>query len=86
MFFRKLKNMEVRRRDWMIYSQTSGKIYCIYCKFFGDKENNFCKDLKNWKHEERIAQHEISSSHQKSARLFLTRSRIEGRIGTALEI
>jgi len=86
MFFRKLKNREDRRRDWMIYSQTSGKIFCMYCKLFGDKENRFYKGFKDWKHEERIAQHEISSSHQKSVGLFLTRSRIEGRVDTALEI
>lgn len=40
---------EIRRRDWMMYSRTSGKIFGIYY-IFGDKENSFCKRFKDWKH------------------------------------
>jgi hypothetical protein len=78
--------MEVRRRDWMIYSQTSGKYFVYTASFLTIKKIASAKVLKIGNMEERIAQHEISFSHQKSVGLFLTRSRIEGRVDTALEI
>lgn len=80
MFFRKLKNKEVRKREWMIYSVSNGKIFCMYCKLFGDTENSFCTGFKDWKHEERIRHHETSSTHQKSEVIFITRFKTEGRV------
>jgi len=34
-FVRKLTNGEIIRRDWLIYSHSTGKVFCYVCKLFG---------------------------------------------------
>ncbi|XP_050503990.1 zinc finger MYM-type protein 5-like [Diabrotica virgifera virgifera] len=37
-FYKRLVNGEVVRRDWAIYSESTGNILCLYCVLFGNKK------------------------------------------------
>ena len=47
MFFRKLANSETVKRSWMVYSETSGKVYCSACKLFSNQENAFTQGFND---------------------------------------
>ncbi|XP_035232743.1 zinc finger MYM-type protein 5-like, partial [Stegodyphus dumicola] len=40
-FYRRLQNGKQQKRNWLLYSNTSGKVYCIPCKLFGSANNPF---------------------------------------------
>lgn len=39
MFFTPLQNGELKKREWLMYSNTSGCVYCVPCKLFQPLEN-----------------------------------------------
>lgn len=39
LFFKKMVNGEVHRRSWIFYSESSGKMFCVYCVFFAGTQN-----------------------------------------------
>jgi len=66
MFFRKLSNDETVKRKWLLYSQTSGKVYCSACKLFSGSVNQFTSGFNDWKNSYRLVEHENSVAHRNS--------------------
>lgn len=57
-----------------MYSNTSGKVYCIPCKLFGTANNPFSAGFNDWKHSEKISDHENSALHKKNTSIIVNRS------------
>lgn len=73
-FFKSNVNGEKVRRTWIWYSESCGKIFCIYCKFFSESNVSFAKNgFNDWKHNESIHNHETSKSHCQAAQLYVRR-------------
>lgn len=86
MFFAKLINGENVRREWLLYSVSTNKIYCIQCTLFGSKTGSiFVKGFNDWKHPERIGEHEKSKEHRENTKTAILRSTLLGKLDTALE-
>ena len=80
-FFRKLTNGETVKRTWLVYSETSGKVYCSTCKLVSDKENAFTHGFDDWKNVHRTTGHENSNAHRNSVMSSVCLARKNGRIG-----
>lgn len=86
MFFRKLANSETVKRTWMLYSKTSGKMYCSACKLFSNKENAFTHGLNDWKNPNRIEEHENSTPHRTCVISRVSRAHKQGGMDSHLEM
>lgn len=73
-FYREMTNGEQRNRDWLIYSPSTGKVYCYVCKVYQPSFQNTCTSSEcdkqfqsgfdDWKNAgARLALHERSRSH-----------------------
>lgn len=65
-FQRVMLNGEIYKRRWLVYSQSTDKIYCFCCKLFCQIRNsNLSKEgFNDWKYlSERFKSHEISPDH-----------------------
>ena len=74
---KKLKNGEVTRRLWVIYSEAHGSIYCGPCRLFSDAPSSFAKGrgFNDWKNARvYMEKHETSMSHRESAIALKTRA------------
>ena len=85
LLFRKHINGEQIRREWLVYSPSTGLIFCFACKLFDNGKNKsqfsnegFC----DWKHGSfRITQHESSSGHRNSMLLLISRKKTNWKNG-----
>lgn len=87
-FFKKLHNGETKRRDWLIYSEKCGSIFCFPCTLFGTTQTEFNQQpgFQDWKNAgARIDSHESSSHHRESVFTFITRGSLPGRIDAEFE-
>lgn len=68
LFQRTLKNGEIQRREWLIYSHTKGSVFCVPCLLFGRSgdTNAFTGEgFRDWKNSEaRVKYHENSDFHK----------------------
>lgn len=65
-FQRVMLNGEIYKRRWLVYSQSTDKIYCFCYKLFCQIRNSNLskKEFNNWKHlSERLKSHETSPDH-----------------------
>ena len=63
---RKLPDGEKIKREWLLYSPSTGKVFCFYCKLFEctNHSSMFSNEgFDDWKHPELIHVHERSSAH-----------------------
>lgn len=68
-FYFTTKNGETVNREWLIYSPSTGNIFCFYCILFGNHEDKFSSGYSDWPHGHRdINKHERSVFHLKSIR------------------
>ena len=66
-FHRHLANGEIVKRDWSIYSPSTGKVYCYMCQLFSKDDNQITTGFNDWKNATaRIASHEQSKNHLQS--------------------
>ena len=63
-----LTNGETIKRNWILYSHTTGMAYRSVCKLFADRETHFTSRFNDWKHINRLHEHENSESYR-NARL-----------------
>ncbi|XP_050512531.1 zinc finger MYM-type protein 1-like [Diabrotica virgifera virgifera] len=85
-FDKRLVNGEVVRRDWAIYSESTGNIFCLYCVLFGNKKNQFKTGFSLWnKSKERLDEHERSNDHIDNLKMYMTRLLKQGRVDVELE-
>lgn len=85
MMFRKHVNGEQIKREWLMYSPSSGNVYCFPCVLFGDahEENRsqFCDGFSDWKNAyQRIQVHENSAMHRKCMQTLISRRRTACRL------
>ncbi|KYN03086.1 Zinc finger MYM-type protein 1 [Cyphomyrmex costatus] len=82
---RKLHNGETKTREWIIYSESTGKIYCGPClAFCGGTQFGSREGFDDWKNSIRIEQHENSDSHKNSLLSLIMRENIVGTINEKL--
>lgn len=70
-FYREMANGEKVNREWLIYSPSTGKVYCYVCKIFQPQANNltdgelqFQSGFNDWKNAgTRLSSHERSRFH-----------------------
>ena len=69
-----MPNGETASRDWLLYSPSTGKIFCFYCTLFEYPNPNTAafseKGFDDWKHPETLYQHEKCSGHFESIKVF----------------
>lgn len=82
-FKRRLASGDEINRSWLLYSPINESAYCFCCLLFTSSASN-CQSsfesangFNNWRHTERVKDHENSSSHRKS---FTTWKEAERRI------
>ena len=63
-FYRVLTNGEAIKRNWMLYSEATGMAYCSVCKLFANRETHFTSGFNDWKHINRLHEHENSESQR----------------------
>lgn len=79
-----LPNGQSVKRQWLLYSPSSGCIYCFACKLFSSKCNAFVNGFSDWKHSERIGEHERNEEHRACMLALHSRSKDTGRIDSDL--
>lgn len=89
-FQRKLANNEIINRDYLVYSESQGTLFCAPCTLFGGTSDLAGpRGFSNWKHPELIATHENSSRHRDCVLSLKNRSsiltRIDGKLFSQLE-
>lgn len=58
-FYFTTKNGETVNREWLIYSPSTGNIFCFYCILFGNPQDKFSSGYSDWPHGQRdINKHE----------------------------
>lgn len=84
MFLKPLANGEIINRNWLVYSESTGKVFCGPCKLFNGKTTFANQGFNDWKHFHMIAEHENSLEHRECVSKYCTRERIEGRVDTEI--
>lgn len=76
-FKRELPNGELVDREWLMYSPSSGRVYCFSCRLLSDSNSPFAKTgFNDWKHaHEALKEHENSIDHRKSMLTYLERKK-----------
>ena len=76
-FERILENGEVQPRKWVLYSESTGNVFCFTCKLFRTRSNSISfvdGGFSNWKKaEEKIKEHENGTEHKKATMRWLLR-------------
>lgn len=81
-FYLTKANGQKERREWLVFSEPSGSVYCYVCKLFPNKASQFstngCSDWKNIA--AKISEHENSYGHVQAMCTFAKRLTAKGRI------
>lgn len=74
-FYRNLLGGRKEKRNWLLYSNSIGKVYCCPCKLFEKIaiSNPIVIGFNDWKHADLIAPHENSAQHQEYTKLYANR-------------
>ncbi|KAL4085416.1 hypothetical protein QTP88_027275 [Uroleucon formosanum] len=86
LFQRKLLNGEKSMRNYLIYSESTGSVYCGPCRLFSYKSTGalITEGFSDWKHPEYVGVHENSKSHISSVLAIKERGCNLGRIDKKL--
>jgi len=84
MFFTKLKNGEMRKREWLIYSESKGSLFCKSCKLFQPTPNIFTQGFNDRKNSDRLNEHERGHDHRVTTNKYALREDALGKISSAL--
>jgi hypothetical protein len=86
-FYRQLANGEIRSREYLVYSPSSGSVFCAPCKLFGSKyvaptrSKLSTEGISDWKNIACIlSAHENSQDHKNCELDLLTRKKTLGTI------
>lgn len=83
-YFTEKMNNEVKERNWLVYSESKGSVFCGHFLTFGSFENRKQfeeQESNDWKNAEvRVAQHENSQSHKSCIFALRVRSLMHGNI------
>ncbi|XP_043271756.1 zinc finger MYM-type protein 1-like [Venturia canescens] len=85
LFERQLLNGEKANRSWLIYSPSTGRVYCGPCLAFDGATQFGSVGFNDWKNaHSRVAQHENSSTHKSCILKMKQRGNVLGRIDQRL--
>lgn len=76
LFKTKLVNGQEVNRSYLMYSKSSGKLFCVPCQLFGKTNTKLGKDgFDDWKHgAESVTKHENSAEHKSCVLTLKTRA------------
>ena len=80
-FVGKKANGEKYKRQWLLYSPSTGSVYCFVCKLFAPKNiSHFVtrEGFSDWRNAIVIDHHEKSTTHRDSMLTYLTRTQVVG--------
>ncbi|XP_029345826.1 uncharacterized protein LOC100569266 [Acyrthosiphon pisum] len=76
-----LLNGEKVKRNYLVYSESTGSVFCAPCKFFGSTSVFSTVGFSDWKHaEKRITSHENSQTHKTNVLTMKDRGKVVQRI------
>jgi len=85
LFQRRMTNGEMVKREWLVYSPSTGNVFCQPCMLFGTQQSTFRTGFCDWKNcHPRVAEHENSAVHKASVIAWISRVVTAGRIDCAL--
>lgn len=88
MLFTRMKNGQLQKREWLMYSHSKGCFYCVPCTLFHNESINcdtaFTNGFNDWKNASRLLHHEKSAAHRNNTLSFVKRGNVHGRIDSAL--
>lgn len=88
MLFTRMKNGQLQKREWLMYSHSTGCFYCVPCTLFHNESINcdtaFTNGFNDWKNASRLLHHEKSAAHRNNTLSFVKRGNVHGRIDSAL--
>ena len=66
-------NGEIYNREWLLYSPTTGSVYCFVCKLFKPSTSPLCSEgFSDWRNLGVIKNHENSESHREALLIYLS--------------
>ncbi|KAF0722811.1 zinc finger MYM-type protein 1-like, partial [Aphis craccivora] len=84
-FIKILLNGEKVKRNYLVYSESTGSVFCAPCKLFGSTSLFSTVGFSDWKHtEKRITSHENSQTHKTNVLTMKDRGKVAQRIDSAL--
>lgn len=84
LFQRTLLNGELGNREYLSYSVTTGSVYCVPCRLFGNQVPIAQEGWSDWKHPERVTDHENTNDHKNCVLTMIERNRKKGKIDSEL--
>ena len=76
LFKAKKANGEIYNREWLVYSPSTGNVYCFVCKLFSSSDVALaCGGFSDWRNPTVITKHENSEDHRDALLVYLTRKR-----------
>lgn len=79
-----LYNGKTISREWIIYSASTGEMYCFACKDLSTHCTAFVTGFSDQKHSEAITEHEMSGEHRKYMLSLLRRTNHLGTVNASL--
>lgn len=68
LFTRALRNGEKISREWLVYSPSTGNVYCFFCRLFDETTSSSAfthSGFSDWKHAvSRVEEHEAGQPHR----------------------
>lgn len=80
----RLPNNQIVPREWLLYSPSTGSVYCYACKLLSSQKHAFSIGFCDWKHPERVSDHEKSAEHRQNMLSLLHRSKYACRVDASL--
>ena len=74
-FFFLSPNGEISPRKWLLYSPTTGRLFCFVCKLFAHNSVSVLVStgFDSWNHITRLGDHERSTDHRQALTTYTTR-------------
>ena len=74
-FFTLSPNGEISPRKWLLYSPTTGRLFCFVCKLFAHNSVSVLAStgFDSWNHITRLGDHERSTDHRQALTTYTTR-------------
>ena len=83
-FSKRMGNGEVVKRSWLVYSPSTGNVFCAPCKLYGGTTLLATTGFNDWKNSKGISEHDNSFEHQDCVRKFVCRSTVLERVDSEL--
>lgn len=73
-FYKKLVNGEDVKMCYLVYSKSTGRVYCAPCKLYGGSTALGSDGFNDWKNSHIIQDHDNNAEHRECLRKYLARS------------